>query len=344
MHQAVDGMFTNLNFKQNLIKWLFCAGLTMACASVWAQTSGAATTTQAQALTGCPSETILAKFKDFGQTGKMPPDLGRWLGDPKAQYIEPYKAFDNVYYVGVCWVSAWIVKTSAGVVLIDTLHEPFVDQLIENIKKVGVDMADIKYVLMTHGHFDHVGGAYKIQALTNAKFVMTQAGWDEAFEDSAASEKTPRPWKMMSKPDTVVKDGDVITLGDNQFGVFETPGHTYGTVSYSFYVQDGKDKHRAFTIGGLGLNAIQDSRQVEAYIASVNRIEQLAKQAKDPITVHLTTHPFSTGLTEAKELLKTRQPNAKHPLVDSNGFTSQLTELRADAVARLAVEQRKEKK
>ena len=90
----------------------------------------------------------------------MPADLGRWLGDAKAQYIEPYQAFDNVHYVGVCWVSAWLVKTSAGVVLIDTLHEPFADQLIENIKKVGVDPADIKYVLMTHGHFDHVGGAY----------------------------------------------------------------------------------------------------------------------------------------------------------------------------------------
>src|SRR5437867_3026822 len=54
---------------------------------------------------GCPSAEILARFEDFGRTGKMPPDLGQWLGDPKAQYIEPWKAFDNVNYVGVCWVS-----------------------------------------------------------------------------------------------------------------------------------------------------------------------------------------------------------------------------------------------
>ena len=343
--QAISNQkITSLSPSLSLKKCLLGLAMTLTSASIWAQATNASSAASPQDLSGCPSEVILAKFKEFGKTGKMPPDLGRWLGDPKAQYIEPYKAFDNVYYVGVCWVSAWIVKTSAGIVLIDTLHEPFVDQLIDNIKKVGVEMADIKYVLMTHGHFDHVGGAYKIKPLTNAKFVMTQAGWDEAFEDSAASQKTPRPWKMMANRDTTVKDGDVIAIGDNQFGVFETPGHTYGTVSYSFYVNDGANKHRAFTIGGLGLNAIQDSRQVEAYISSINRIEQLAIQAKDPITVHLTTHPFSTGLTEAKELLKTRQPNTKHPLVDPNGFTAQLTELRADAVTRLAVEQKKEKK
>src|ERR1051325_7383489 len=112
----------------------------------------------AQPFEGCPSEQILARFEDFSRTGKMPPDLGRWLGDPKAQYIEPWKAFDNVYFVGVCWVSAWAFRTSDGVVLIDTLHEPHVEQLIANLRKVGIDPADARYVLMTHGHFDHVGG------------------------------------------------------------------------------------------------------------------------------------------------------------------------------------------
>jgi len=95
--------------------------MALTSASIWAQATNASSAAPPQDLSGCPSEVILAKFKEIGKTGKMPPDLGRWLGDPKAQYIEPYKAFDNVYYVGVCWVSAWIVKTSAGIVLIDTL-------------------------------------------------------------------------------------------------------------------------------------------------------------------------------------------------------------------------------
>lgn len=80
----------------------------------------------------------------------MPAELGRWLNDTKAQTVEPYQAFDNVYYVGICWVSAWLIKTSEGLILIDTLYGEFTNQFIENIKKIGVDPAEIKMVLLTH--------------------------------------------------------------------------------------------------------------------------------------------------------------------------------------------------
>lgn len=272
----------------------------------------------------------------------MPPALGRWLNDRQAQQVEPYQAFDNVYFVGICWVSAWLVKSSEGYILIDTLHEPFVDLLIDNIAKVGVKLSDIKYVLMTHGHFDHVGGAYKLKPLMNARFVMTQTGWNEAIADSAASQKSPRPWKMLATPDLVVKDGDTVTLGDTQVKVYETPGHTHGTASYSLDVRDGARNYHAFVIGGLGLNAIDSAKQVEAYIASVNRIEGLVEDKAAPVTVHLTTHPFSTGLTEAKEGLKHRQAGQAHPLVNPAGFSRQLTALRQGAELRLEIERKKE--
>jgi metallo-beta-lactamase class B len=294
----------------------------------------------AQPFEGCPSKEILARFEDFGRTGKMPPDLSRWLGDPKAQYIEPWKAFDDVYFVGVCWVSAWAILTNDGVVLIDTLHEPHVDQLIANLGKVGIDLSDIKYVLMTHGHFDHVGGAAKLKPLlTNAKFMMTQTGWDEAMESARGSESTPRRWSMMPQ-DVVVKDGDVIQLGGNTFSVLETPGHTLGTASYTFDVKNGASTYRAVTVGGLGLNAIKDSKQVEGYIASVDRLSELVKQPNQPVTVHLTTHPFSNGLTEARDRLAARKPGEPNPLVDPEGLLKQLASLRSSAEQRLEIERK----
>lgn len=286
---------------------------------------------------GCASKPILERFEQFGRTGRMPPDLGRWLSDPKAQYVEPWQVFDNVHFVGVCWVSAWVIKTSDGVILIDTLHEPFVDQLIENIRKVGVDPKDIKYVLMTHGHFDHAAGAEKLKQLTNAQFLMTQAGWNEGMQSAQASSATPRAWRMVPQ-DRVVKDGDEIRLGDQVLRIYETPGHTYGTASFSFTVREGARSWRAFTVGGLGLNAIEGSRQVEAFIASIDRITGLMNSTTDPIEVHLTTHPFSNGLTEAMQALKARKPGDAHPLVDPAGFKDQLKHLRAGAVERLAIE------
>ena len=294
----------------------------------------------AQPFDGCPSDAILERFESFGRSGRMPMELGRWLSDPKAQYVEPFKAFDEVDFVGVCWVSAWVVRTSAGPVLIDTLHEPHVDQLLQNLARVGIDPASIRYVLMTHGHFDHVGGAAKLKAVApGARFVMTRRGWDEAIASARQSSGTPRAWTMIDV-DVVVADGDVVTVGDTTFKVYETPGHTFGTASYEFPVRDGSERHVAFTVGGLGLNAIESSRQVEAFIASVRRIEGLVARRPDPVTVHLTTHPFSNRLIEAAAALKTRGPSVPHPLVDPEGFARQLRSLRDGAEERLEVERK----
>lgn len=296
-------------------------------------------------LSTCSSKTILSKFIEFGKSGKMPPDLGKWLRDPKGQYIEPYQAFDNVHYVGVCWVSAWIVKTSDGPVLIDTLHEPFVDQLVKNIQQVGVDPADIKLVLMTHGHFDHAGGAYKLKPLMpKAKFVMSERGWKEAFVDVAMKRGSRRAWEFLDEIDTVAKDGQAFQIGDTAFTAYETPGHTMGTASYGFTVRDGDKSYNAFTVGGLGLNAIKDSAQVEAYIGSVKKISGLAKAEKAPIEVHLTTHAFSTGLTEASRKLPNRKAGDPHPLVDQKAFLAQLDGLGKRAEKRLVIEKKKEAK
>lgn len=294
--------------------------------------------TATPSLAGCPSATIDGLFNDFGRTGKMPPELGRWLNDVQAQTIEPYQAFDNVYNVGICWVSAWLVKTSDGPVLIDTLYGTYTDQLIENIKKLGVNPADLKMVLLTHGHFDHVGGVAKLKALTNAKFVMTEEGWSEAQADAKASQSKAGAWTMPAAADVLVKDGDVLTVGDAKFYAYATPGHTWGTTSYAVDVKDGDKTYRAITIGGLGLNAIDGPQQVEAYINSIDRFKAMVSDARNPVAVHLTMHPFSTGLTEAKELLKTRKPGEPHPLVDPAGLNKQLDALRARAVERLAVE------
>lgn len=294
----------------------------------------------AQSLDGCPSAPILQRFEEFGRTGKMPPDLGRWLNDKKAQTVEPYKAFDNVYYVGVCWVSAWLIKTKDGVVLIDTVHDPFSDLLVENIRKVGIDPKDIKLVLMTHGHFDHVGGAYKIKSLApNAKFVMTQSGWDEALTSAKQSESGPRRWTMIAQ-DQLAKHGDVLRLGEMEFQLLETPGHTYGTASYLFKVTDAGKSYRAVVVGGLGLNAIEGSGQVDAFIASLDQFQALMGSPTTAIDVHLTTHPFSNGLTEAAQRLKARKPGEPHALIDPKGFIDQIQSLRAGAIERLAIEKK----
>jgi metallo-beta-lactamase class B len=144
----------------------------------------------------------------------------------------------------------------------------------------------------------------------------------------------------MIRQDVVVKDGDVIQLGGNSFGVLESPGHTVGTASYTFDVKDCANVYRAITIGGLGLNAIKSSQQVEGLIATLDRLSGLVKQANQPVTVNLAPHPFSSGLTESQYRLAERKPGEPHLLVDPDGFLKLLANWRSGAEQRLEIERK----
>jgi metallo-beta-lactamase class B len=281
----------------------------------------------------------MATFVVFSETGRMPPNFVKFIGDTALQEIEPYKAFDNVYYVGICWVSAWLITSPNGHVLIDTLYGAYTSQLLGNIRALGFDPKDIKLVVVTHGHFDHAGGIGQLKSdlAPGTRFAMTKEGWREGKEDSSH----PRwPWVMI-EPDIVLTDGQIVTGGDIAIQAFETPGHTMGTASFAFDARDGARTYRAFTVGGLALNRIRGPEQVEAFIASLKRIRTLTQDGARPVELHLTTHGFLTGLNEAKDLLKTRKPSDPHPLVDLPGFRKQLDDLQAGAEKRLVVERQK---
>lgn len=289
--------------------------------------------------TKCELAPLMAAFTVFSETGRMPPNMVKFIGDAALNKIEPYKAFDNVYYVGICWVSAWLITSPNGHVLIDTLYGPYTSQLLGNVRTLGFDPKDIKLVVVTHGHVDHAGGIGQLRSelAPGTRFAMTQEGWREGKEKSSH----PRwPWVMI-EPDIVLTDGQTVTGGDVAIQAFETPGHTMGTASFAFDARDGGRTYRAFTVGGLGLNRIRGPEQVESFIASVKRIRTLTQDGARPVELHLTTHGFLTGLNEAKDLLKTRKATDAHPLVDLPGFHKQLDELQAGAEKRLVVERQK---
>jgi metallo-beta-lactamase class B len=261
-----------------------------------------------------------------------------WLTTPKSQYIEPFKAFDNVWHVGGCWVSAWVIVTPDGAILIDTLYEPLVGMLVENLGKAGVKLDSIKYVLMTHGHWDHVGGAERLKPLLkNARFAMSERGWDEATHNSLARPDFP-PWKMIAR-DMVVKDGDVIALGGTKVTVYETPGHSHGTISFGYDVADGDKTYHAFTIGGLATTTIRDSKQAEDYVASVKRFKRIAVDPVQPVSAYIPTHTYQAyDLTATSDLMRARKPGDTHPMVDQAAFLKELERLEKAGEAKVASE------
>jgi glyoxylase-like metal-dependent hydrolase (beta-lactamase superfamily II) len=116
-------------------------------------------------------------------------------------HAEPVKVFDNLYFVGMTEYSAWAVTTSQGIILIDTIYDYSVeDEVVNGLKKLGLNPADIKYALVSHAHTDHIGGAKYLQDHFGTRVVMSREDWDVA----ARSIREP----IRPKRDIEMKDGD----------------------------------------------------------------------------------------------------------------------------------------
>ena len=169
-----------------------------------------------------------------------PPPRASWHADP-------VKVFDNLYFVGQTEYSAWAVVTSAGVILIDPIFDYSVaDEVVGGLETLGLDPATIKYVIVSHGHSDHAGGASFLQDRYRARVVVSAEDWD-------LMDRTGGSWRK-PKRDVVAKDGHQVTLGDTTLTLHQTPGHTLGTFSTIIPVRDGAARHTVAYWGGTAFN------------------------------------------------------------------------------------------
>jgi len=220
-------------------------------------------------------------------------------------YREPMKVFDNLYYVGMTEFSTWAVTTSDGIIVIDPVFDYSVEaSVVEGLQKLGFDPSDIRYVLVSHGHGDHAGGAKFLQDEFGARVLMGAADWDLLDE-------TNPPWKP--RRDIEIADGQQLTLGDTTLELHLTPGHTYGTVSTLIPVRDGDDAHVAALWGGTLFNFGPDAERFTAYAESAARFREIAEAAGADVL--LSNHTDYDGSKEKMPALAERGPGDPHPYV-----------------------------
>jgi len=249
-----------------------------------------------------------------------------WLGDVKERRREPFRIFDNVYYVGLDWVSAYLVSTRDGLILIDSLYEPFTDHIIESIRTLGFEPADLEFIIVTHGHWDHAGGAATLQARTGARVIMSEADWDLVQTSPVKGDTRFDP----PEEDLVFRDGDSLTLGETTLHFLVTPGHTPGVLSITFPARDGESSHTALTFGGTGLHFAGAGR-LQEYMDSVRRLLQI-----EGLEVNLPNHPGADRLFQKAVLLGERGPDDPHPFVSPEELRAWLQERLSRARQKLA--------
>src|SRR5436309_3368868 len=211
---------------------------------------------------------------------------------PRSQWhAEPAKVFDNLYYLGQTEYTAWAVKTSNGIIVGDPLFEYSVeDEVVNGLTALGLDPMNIKYVLVSHGHRDHVGGARLLQDRFGARVIMSAADWDLIGRNTAV---WPNP-----KRDMVATDGQRLTLGDTTLTLHLTPGHTPGTISTLIPVKDQGRAHIAAEWGGTGFNftVTPDKPRTfwfEAYTKSAEHFRDAVTKAGADVLI--ANHPNQDG-------------------------------------------------
>jgi metallo-beta-lactamase class B len=238
-----------------------------------------------------------------------PPERATW-------YTEPGKVFDNLYFVGTKIHSAWALTTSEGIILIDTVYDYNSEEaIVGGMKKLGLDPATVKYVIISHAHGDHVGGAKLMQDRFGSRIVMGAPDWDyiEGFVNRFPNGKPKR--------DIAATDGQKITLGDTSVTLVATPGHTPGTLSMIFQVKDnGKPLTVAYS-GGTAFNFVNDVPHFDIYIASQHKMAAAAAAAG--ATILMSNHSEFDNAVSKVRMIAGRKAGEAHPF-----------ELGADAVAR----------
>ncbi len=239
------------------------------------------------------------------------PAPDRTPGPPPANrrswYTEPAKVFDDVYFVGTKDRSSWALTTSNGIILIDTTFAYESEEVIVGgLKKLGLDPATVKYVIISHGHPGEVGGAKLMQDRFGSRIVMGEGDW-EMVEKSVNLFPNGKP-----KRDIVAMDGQKIVLGDRSVTLVLMPGHTPGTVSMIFQVKDhGTPLTVAFS-GGTEFNFVNDVQHFDTYINSARKFAAAAAAAG--ATVLMTNQSEFDNAASKIRMLADRRPGEAHPL------------------------------
>lgn len=186
-------------------------------------------------------------------------------------YAEPAKVADNMYFLGTRIHSAWAIVGSQGIIIIEALFDYAAsDEILGGLRKLGLDQRKVKYVILSHAHADHDGGAKMLQdEIPGVHLIYGAEDWEAVDKSTNHAGGKPRH-------DLVGKDGMIVSVGDASVRIVTMPGHTPGTLSYLFEVRDHGQPLRIAYVGGTAIPFNADAAYYDGYIASSKKMAEAA--------------------------------------------------------------------
>jgi len=217
--------------------------------------------------------------------------LHNYIYNPWQTKMEPYQVVPNVYYIGNSYVGSYLLNTSQGIVLLDVAMQETAYLLFESIRKIGFDPADIKRVMISHGHVDHCGAARLVQGYSGCEIYFPEGDsffLTERRELIFCEEKVPE-FQIAGYYDYT----SVLDFGNILIKPVHTPGHTPGCTSFLLHVDCGGETLTLGMHGGLGLNGLSIAELTENRLPLALQDEylhSLEELAKEPVDIVIPSH------------------------------------------------------
>ena len=218
------------------------------------------------------------------------------------------KFFDQLSFIGNQMVGCFVLETSEGFILIDCM-EPYdsnKDLIVKGIADLGLELKDLKAILITHGHGDHYGKADWFRAQTGCKIYMSKVDYEFARQDKR-NRTGVLPWEV----DAFLEGGDVFELGDTKVYAFSTPGHSPGGLSFIFKVTDEGREHWVEMWGGSGIPYTMSDKVL--YAESCYKFAKITAQFG--CDVEISSHPFIDKSVERLAIVRDIFDGMANPFV-----------------------------
>jgi metallo-beta-lactamase class B len=230
----------------------------------------------------------------------------------------PHRIADNLYYVGSRGLASYLVTTTNGHILINSSFERTVPLIRASIEKLGFKITDVKIILSSHAHGDHVEGTAKMQELTGAH-VFAMQGDDQVMRSGGEGQYLYKDHWKPCRVDRVLKDGDKVTLGNATLIAHLTPGHTRGCTTWTMTAIDNKIPQQVVIIGSPNVNAGYQLANNRDYPEIANDFRSTFKILKSlPCDIFLGAHGNYYGMESKYAKLKAGA--TANPFIDPEGY------------------------
>jgi metallo-beta-lactamase class B len=226
----------------------------------------------------------------------------------------PHRVIGNIYYVGTEKLASFLIATPQGLILINSDYERNLPVIRDSVEKLGFRFADIKILLGSHAHGDHMEGDAQIKELTGAQVM--------AMEQDVPALQAMRPGGKAHPIDRILKDGDQVTLGGTTLVAHLTPGHTKGCTTWTMKAQEGGRSYDVVIIGSMGVNPgtrlvnnTNNPAIADEYAQGFKVMHAL------PCDVPLGSHPDMYNMAEKHAKLGDGRPN---PFIDPQGYKAEI--------------------